>query len=174
MTARLLVTGSRWLTFDEHGPAVERGLIWAGQQLGRDTVLVHGNCPTRQTFLCGRGGGTVLVQHGLDQLARLRWEAWGLPTLAYPADWDRHGRGAGMIRNGEMVDDGADLAMAWPHPTEKSTGTLDCARRAVAAGIRTVNGWTLEPICPCAPEQAAAKVHDGACILGWARPARVG
>jgi len=50
---------------------------------------------------------------------------------AHPADWQRHGRAAGPIRNQQMVDSGADLVIAFPG----GRGTADLIRRARAAGI---------------------------------------
>lgn len=52
---------------------------------------------------------------------------------AHPADWKRHGKAAGMIRNREMVALGADLCIAFPLPQSK--GTFGCIREAEKAGI---------------------------------------
>lgn len=57
----------------------------------------------------------------------------GMDIEAHPADWQLWGRGAGMRRNGEMVDGGADLWLAFIK--NRSPGATDCARRAEAAGI---------------------------------------
>jgi hypothetical protein len=89
-------------------------------------VVVHGQCP----------------HGGVDKYA----DAWAQSVKMatpepHPADWASHGKGAGMIRNGEMVAAGADLCLAFPGPG--SRGTWDCMRRAVEAGIplRTVS-WS--------------------------------
>lgn len=148
MTARLLVTGSRLLTAERHALAIEEGLIWAGKLLGRDTVLVHG------------------AAHGLDRLAATRWQRWGLPVEAWPAHWEAAGVRAGFIRNQSMVDtmDQTEtcLAMAWPHPDpgQRSAGTWDCVRRALAAHLPVLNGWTLLPILSV-PEFAPAAGYRG-------------
>jgi hypothetical protein len=52
---------------------------------------------------------------------------------AHRADWSKHLRAAGVIRNQEMVDAGADVCFAFP--TGEAKGTRDCIRRAEKAGI---------------------------------------
>lgn len=73
---------------------------------------------------------------GADSLAA---EWWGdiqeRPTEAHPADWDRHGKAAGPIRNQEMVDSGLDLCIAFPG----GRGTADMIRRCEAAGVPVVH-----------------------------------
>ena len=51
-----------------------------------------------------------------------------------PADWKKHGRAAGPIRNQQMLDEGkADVVVAlWDG---KSRGTLDMIQRATEAGV---------------------------------------
>lgn len=149
MTARLLVTGSRLLTADRHADAVRQGLVWAGTLLGRDTVLVHGDCPPRTWR---RPGEPAVHVDGLDRIARDQWLRWGLADEPHPADWGRVGVRAGPKRNQAMVDtmdlSVPCLAMAWPYPdpAERSAGTWDCVRRALAASVPVLDGWTLLPI----------------------------
>lgn len=112
-TKRLLVTGGRHWVDEE---TMTAALATAYRDLGGGyIVLVHG------------------AARGADTMAARLWEARGLATEAHPADWDRLRRAAGGIRNQEMVDRGADLALAFPDP--KSKGTWDCVRRIEAAGI---------------------------------------
>lgn len=76
---------------------------------------------------------------GADALAG-DFAQWHLvPTEVHPvtsADWRRHGKKAGPMRNQRMVDAGADVCLAFPHAD--SVGTWDCAARAMRAGIFTV------------------------------------
>jgi hypothetical protein len=55
------------------------------------------------------------MARGADTLA-IHWaRANDLPVREFPADWDRHGRRAGYIRNQQMLDDGQpDLVVAFP------------------------------------------------------------
>lgn len=107
---RVLVTGSRhW-----KDRTSIRTALTAYRQPG--AVLVSGACPT-----------------GADALAEGIWREWGLTVERHPADWLRHGKAAGPIRNQQMVDAGADVCLAFPLPD--SRGTQDCIRKAQAAGI---------------------------------------
>lgn len=69
---------------------------------------------------------------GADTLAAEWAEANGVPLRVFPADWPRHGRAAGPIRNQRMLDEGRpDLVLAFPG----GAGTADMARRASSAGV---------------------------------------
>ena len=61
----------------------------------------------------------------------------GVTVEPHPADWDRLGKRAGPIRNGETIKAGADLCIAVHRFIFNSKGTKDCARQAIAAGIPT-------------------------------------
>lgn len=140
---RILVTGSRNWTDEE---VIVAALV---PYLGAGTVLVHGKCPT-----------------GADAIAAKWWTAAGGIEEAHPADWQHceptcpinppHGRYrldgtwycpmAGLRRNQEMVDLGAEVCLAFigqctrcyarrPHP---SHGSSRCADMAKVAGIPVV------------------------------------
>jgi len=50
---------------------------------------------------------------GVDRLGE-RWAAeHGLPWLVMPADWDRNGRAAGLIRNCEMAQIAGQAIVLW-------------------------------------------------------------
>lgn len=69
---------------------------------------------------------------GADRLAA-RWaRERGIPTIVFRADWARHGRAAGPIRNQEIVD-AADAMVAFWDGT--SRGTKDAIQRARKKGI---------------------------------------
>ncbi|KKK86431.1 hypothetical protein LCGC14_2763330, partial [marine sediment metagenome] len=53
--------------------------------------------------------GTVVIHgaaRGADSLADLYARQNGLETEVYPADWDKYGKGAGPVRNKQMLDEG--------------------------------------------------------------------
>lgn len=119
---RILVTGSRTCTLEQASTIVVRVLSTVVNSLAdefQDVIIVHGHC----------------VHGGVDMVAHL----WAIENAAapepHPAEWARHGKAAGPIRNAQMVALGANLCLAFPAPT--STGTWDCIRKAVAAGIPT-------------------------------------
>lgn len=92
--------------------------------------------------LSKRAGGAnrVTVVHGgasgLDSLVGVLAHHFGMRIEVHHADWQKHGKAAGPIRNREMVRLGADLLVAYPLPGGR--GTLDCINQAVKAGIPTL------------------------------------
>lgn len=69
-----------------------------------------------------------------------RWAATlvGIPVMQFPADWSRYGRGAGPIRNQQMLDEGKPtLVWAFHRDVSQSKGTKDMVNRARRAGIKT-------------------------------------
>ena len=55
-----------------------------------------------------------------------------------PADWNRHGKPAGMIRNSQLVKL-ADATMAYPR--KGGTGTQDVITKTLAKGIPMIVHW---------------------------------
>lgn len=107
---RVGVTGGR--DYDNHHAVVN-----ALSCLPPDAILVHGDATGADT-LCVEQWGDI---HERD-------------TEAHPADWLRHGKAAGPIRNQQMIDSGLDLLIAFPG----GRGTADMTRRARAAGVPVV------------------------------------
>lgn len=60
--------------------------------------------------------------------------------LKFPADWTKHGKAAGPIRNQQMLDEGhPTLVLAYTNkPLDESRGTRDMVTRAKKAGIKTI------------------------------------
>ena len=71
---------------------------------------------------------------GADSLGHNVAVGLGLKTIRFPADWKKHGKAAGPIRNQQMLDEGKpDLVLAfWDG---KSRGTQDMIERTKKAGI---------------------------------------
>lgn len=109
----LVVTGTR-------DPACGGDSLFVAQTVEhfpRDTTYV-GDCPT----------GVDAVTRTVSSSGRV-----------FRADWDRHKRAAGPIRNGKMLEaalnDGEYVeVLAFPAPD--SDGTWDCIRQAVKLGIK--------------------------------------
>ena len=125
MTLRILITGSRaWKDRDAIRSALE-DVVDAAQDrdvsLLRDEItVVHG------------------AAKGADRIAGEIAAELGCTVEAHPADWGRHGKAAGPIRNTEMVRLGADVCLAFP--LQQSIGTRGCMQLAKAAGIPILPG----------------------------------
>lgn len=82
----------------------------------------------------------LLVVHGAasgadtcaDQIAR----RYGWTVERHPAQWRDLGKRAGMTRNQQMVDLGADVCLAFIR--NRSAGATHCANAAERAGIATI------------------------------------
>lgn len=68
---------------------------------------------------------------GADSLAAAWAESRGIPTRAFPAEWDKHGKAAGFRRNETMLQEHPDAVIAFPG----GKGTAHMVRLAVAAGV---------------------------------------
>lgn len=80
----------------------------------KPTVIIHGGA------------------RGADYLASVWAVTHNIPEHPYPADWNKHGKAAGPIRNQQMLDEGQpDLVIAFPG----GRGTADMVKRAKKAGI---------------------------------------
>jgi hypothetical protein len=107
---RLLITGSQNWT-DE---ATIRRELASRYEPGM--VLVSGHCPK-----------------GADPICESVWEELGGRVERHPADWKKHGRRAGLIRNARMVRLGAGECLAFNQ--DGSGGTSHCSGEAHYAGI---------------------------------------
>lgn len=119
---RILVTGSRHTSQsdDMFITSILRRVAGGAIADGRPVIVVQGECP-----------------YGGADRAASRWarNTPGVTDEPHPADWKTHGRKAGNLRNGVMVDAGADICLAFPRV--HSVGTWDCIRKAAKAGIHT-------------------------------------
>lgn len=97
-----------------------------------------------ESFHLSNDGPISVLIHGAARGADTAAARWGqsepsVRVVAYPADWKKHGKAAGPIRNKQMLDEGKpDLVIAFPG----GKGTEDMVRRAKAIGVRVLrNGW---------------------------------
>ena len=115
---RIVITGSRDWTDRE---VIESVLWWLWPKR-----VAHGGC------------------RGADEIANDVVMELLLPEvtiITYEADWEEHGRGAGPIRNREMLDtEEPDLVVGFLLPG--SRGTRDCLEAARERGIPVL---TFEP-----------------------------
>ena len=96
------------------------------------------------------GGGIVCVVEGAsddvtgpyvgaDYWAHQWALARGRATDRRHADWKKHGRAAGPIRNGSMLDDYPKATLA---VFNGGRGTADCARQAMKRGMKIIDLMT--------------------------------
>ena len=82
----------------------------------------------------GRGPITCVIHGaaiGADSLAALWAKKVGKQGLPYPADWEKHGKSAGPIRNAKMLREGKpDLVVAFPGGKGTAAGFPNRARAA--------------------------------------------
>ena len=78
--------------------------------------------------------GSIVIQgfcKGADKIARRLAQKHGYSILDFPAKWNRYGRGAGPIRNKQMLDEGKpDLVVAFHNDLSRSKGTADMIKQA--------------------------------------------
>lgn len=88
--------------------------------------------------LRGCGEGTVIVEgeaRGADKMCRFVAEKLGYPVKPYPADWTKHGKAAGPIRNREMFNkEQPALVLAFHNDIDNSRGTKDMVNYARSRG----------------------------------------
>lgn len=113
MTRRVILTISR--TWSEWSTV--RWVLEVTHATWPDAVLVHGAHPK------------------CDRVAAGIWRSLDGVDEPHPADWKRHHKAAGPIRNEEMVKAGADLCLAFIRGG--SPGASHCAAAAEAQGIHT-------------------------------------
>lgn len=88
--------------------------------------------------LHSRIGVTTLIEggaRGADRIAGYWARSRGITNLKRHADWDRHGRAAGSIRNQQMLtQDKPDLVVAFPG----GRGTAHMVSIARKAGVEVI------------------------------------
>lgn len=78
---------------------------------------------------------------GLDALVKEEADRLGIPCETYEADWDKHGKAAGPIRNQQMLDEFQPNLVVYFHKNlENSKGTKDMVTRARKNKIFTMRG----------------------------------
>lgn len=89
-------------------------------------------------FIASHGEPSVVIHgaaRGADRMAGAWAQASGIAQRAFPADWDRHPRRAGPIRNRQMLREGRPThVLAFPG----GSGTADMVRIAERAGVTVV------------------------------------
>lgn len=92
----------------------------------------------RLRALPGWPGEWTVIEGGASGADRIAHEvAWddGAAVTTFRANWQKHGKAAGPIRNQRMIVEGKpDIVLAFPR-SETSRGTWDMISRARKAGV---------------------------------------
>jgi YspA, cpYpsA-related SLOG family len=104
---KVIIAGSRGVP--EQVRQCKAAVLDFEQRYGRITEVVSG---------CARGA---------DRVGELFAEMRQIPVDKYPADWNTHGKRAGIIRNSQMANVAQGLIALWD---EKSPGTRNMIETA--------------------------------------------
>lgn len=87
--------------------------------LPNNVILIHGDC------------------RGADKMSARIGSKLGFKVIPYPAKWDVFGKGAGPIRNQQMLDDNPEIeeVIAFHNDINSSKGTKDMIEKAKKKGI---------------------------------------
>lgn len=108
---RILVCGSR--DWNDKEAIIKRLLPFAAYE---DVTVIHG------------------AAKGADSLAGDVAKMFGFKVEEYPADWEKHGRAAGPLRNRKMLEEGKpNIVLAFP--LKQSIGTRHMVKIASEAGV---------------------------------------
>lgn len=123
---RIIVSGWRKATPEQHNNII-------GDTL---SAIVFGYAPVTDR--------RVVIHHGaargVDTIVRNQARLVGWREIPHPADWDKYGKPAGVIRNDLMLKEAnPHIVVAFPHAT--SIGTMDMIKRAIKAHVDLVVRW---------------------------------
>ncbi len=110
---KVIVCGSR----DWNDIVVIRDRLTKLQDQCPDAIIIEGGCD------------------GADIMARQVSRAIGLDLVEFPANWTKHGKAAGPIRNIKMLDTKPSLVIAFHDNLSQSKGTKHITTEARKRGI---------------------------------------
>lgn len=88
---------------------------------------IHSDTPITELM---QGGAT-----GADQFAKEWAVTKQIKRFVCKADWDKHGKAAGPIRNARMLEWKPDLVIAFPG----GRGTANMVKQATDAGVKVIS-----------------------------------
>lgn len=108
---KVLITGARDWEDEYPIDVIIAGLASLTTGSNDRLEIIHGDCPT-----------------GADSLA----DTWKdvVDVTPFPADWGQFKKGAGPIRNRQMLDQEPELVVAFHDDLARSKGTKDCVDEA--------------------------------------------
>lgn len=126
------------------------------------TIILEGFAQNGECHNMDGAEAMVLIEgeaRGADRAAAQWYDDYSPKTYCgcdveierYPADWDKHHKAAGPIRNQKMLAVGKpDIVLAFHNDLEHSKGTADMVKRAVKANVPVYNIRRMSPVTPTA------------------------
>jgi hypothetical protein len=111
-------------------------LVCGGRDFSDAALLDRVLCAFDNQFCIGEliHGGAK----GADSMAGAWAKKHDIPVTVYPADWNKHGKRAGPLRNEQMLSEGKpDYVLALPG----GRGTSHMVRIAKEAGVPVILGY---------------------------------
>lgn len=102
---RVIIAGSRDITEMAH----------INDAVAASKFLIH-------QVVCG-------MARGVDLLGKEWAEAVGIPVAKFPADWNKHGKRAGYLRNEQMADNADALIAIWDGVSKGTANMIETARK---------------------------------------------
>ena len=107
----ITVNGSRRF-YDYYRFNVEMSKLLREKFAGKTVIFVSGKAST--------GGDAMIIDY---------CKTYGYPWVEMPADWEKHGKSAGYIRNVEMIDVSTHLVSFWDGTSRGTKHTIEYANK---------------------------------------------
>jgi hypothetical protein len=131
----LIITGTRAQLLNAHRDAIRQAVGEFIKEHKPPDIVIHGGCGGVDLFVAARF-------EALNQRRERLQDGPPVQLVSMPADWHRHDKAAGPVRNTAMVNlakllrDGSTYEVHWlAFPLGESNGTRDCARKCETAGF---------------------------------------
>lgn len=85
-----------------------------------DLILAEMDASPTIVSGCAKGADSLGERYALER---------GLNVLPFPADWKKHGRAAGPIRNAQMADEADMLVVFWDGASRGTRNMIDQMKR---------------------------------------------
>lgn len=110
-------------------------IIAGGRDFDNDDLFVDTinemRLPEDVELVCG-------MARGADLMAKEMFDEVHQPVKCFPADWDKHGKAAGFIRNSEMAHYADELLAFWDGKSRGTKHMIDTMKR-LGKEVKVVN-----------------------------------
>lgn len=109
------------------GAAAVKLLVAGSRELDHDDAAFALRDELKATFGPYCAGVEIIsgMARGMDKIAWFVGRDLGLPVVEMPADWDKHGKRAGYVRNAEMVKLADEVWVWWDYSSPGTKSTID-------------------------------------------------